>query len=568
MISPEGTDSARRWRREPQLALLVLVVVGIYFTRLTALTIRGEESRRARVAVEILENNDWIVPRQQNQIYLSRPPLGSYPIALLGMLRGKVDALAIRLPTVTAVLLTTVLIYGYSRGFLSANGALASGLVFATMGQVLEIGRLAETEATFTLLVGCSLLLWHWGYSRGWTPALTWSVGYLFCALAGLAKGPQGPVYFVAVTAVYLLACRDWRMLFGRSHVVGMATFALVLGAWQIPYYFATNLDSSIGIWVNNAAQRFEDNHRPSTLLSHLATYPLEVLTCLLPWSLLLVRYADRRFLASLGTARNPVVFLVTAIAVTFPSVWLASTAKGRYFMPLYPCFALLVGVVLERALAADPFSYLRTVWRRFSVLISGLLVAFAGIVAVASWTGVVKLQPIAQTPWFATFYLASMGLGLLIVWRTADRRAMIGLVTLCCLLGITYTGAVLNLRIRASNDAAPAVADVKQLIPAGEQLVSFGRIDHLFAYLYEQPIVYHDVPKSSDEVATDFHYFCVDKEWFGDQELPFAWEAVATVALDRNHSDKTRRHVIVGRRVDAMAEQTAPKLSNHRQGR
>ena len=44
---------------------LVLLVLGVYFSRMTALSIRGEESRRARVAYEMLETGDWLVPRVQ-----------------------------------------------------------------------------------------------------------------------------------------------------------------------------------------------------------------------------------------------------------------------------------------------------------------------------------------------------------------------------------------------------------------------------------------------------------------------------------------------------------------------
>ena len=103
---------------EVEVLLLVLLVAVAYFGRLTALTLRGEETRRAMVAAEILETGDWIVPRQQGEIYLSRPPAGSWTIAALGMARGQIDVLAIRLPSAIAVLLTTVLIYVYARQFL------------------------------------------------------------------------------------------------------------------------------------------------------------------------------------------------------------------------------------------------------------------------------------------------------------------------------------------------------------------------------------------------------------------------------------------------------------------
>ena len=58
---------ARPWRSAVEVLLLVLLVVGIYFSRMTTLTLRGEETRRADVAAEILQTGDWIVPRQQGR---------------------------------------------------------------------------------------------------------------------------------------------------------------------------------------------------------------------------------------------------------------------------------------------------------------------------------------------------------------------------------------------------------------------------------------------------------------------------------------------------------------------
>src|SRR5690606_23053787 len=100
-------ETAGAWWREQQVLLLVVPVAGVYFTRLTALNLPGEETRRAQVAAEILWTGDWVVPRQQGQIYTSRPPVGSWPSAVLAWVTGELDTLAIRLPTVCAVLMTT-----------------------------------------------------------------------------------------------------------------------------------------------------------------------------------------------------------------------------------------------------------------------------------------------------------------------------------------------------------------------------------------------------------------------------------------------------------------------------
>src|SRR5258707_4294294 len=107
-----------RWWCEAELALLLLFVVGAYFTRMTDLTIRGEESRRGLIAREMLTTGDWIVPRCQGEPLFSRPPLQNWLIAALALVRGDVDAVALRLPSDVAMLLTVLLIYGYARSLL------------------------------------------------------------------------------------------------------------------------------------------------------------------------------------------------------------------------------------------------------------------------------------------------------------------------------------------------------------------------------------------------------------------------------------------------------------------
>ena len=97
--------------------------------------------------------------------------------------------------------------------------------------------------------------------------------------------------------------------------------------------------------------------------LKHLATFPAEVLVCMLPWSVLLVAYLRRDFRRSLGSAAADVRFLACAVAVAFPTCWLVPGARNRYFAPLYPCLALLIGLVVERCCQASAAPWAR-LWR------------------------------------------------------------------------------------------------------------------------------------------------------------------------------------------------------------
>src|SRR5262245_36627477 len=99
-------QSPSKWWLEIELGLLVALAVGAYFTRMTALTVRGEESRRGLIAREMMGTGDWIVPRCQGVPLYSRPPLQNWLIAAVAAVRGDVDLVALRLPSDCAILVT------------------------------------------------------------------------------------------------------------------------------------------------------------------------------------------------------------------------------------------------------------------------------------------------------------------------------------------------------------------------------------------------------------------------------------------------------------------------------
>jgi len=551
-------------RRGLDLALLTLLVFGIYAGRITTPPLSGEETRWARGGMEMIESGDWIVPRQQGRVFPERPPLNSWAMAGAALTRGQMDAVAVRLPSVLAIWLTTLLVYCYTASFISRLGAVASAAAYATAWQVMHIGGLGESEAVFTLFLSGSLLLWHLGYVRGWPPALVWPLGYSLAAIAALTKGLQGPVYFVTVTGVYLLLRRDWRYLVRFANLGGVVCFLAIVGAWQIPFYRATNATAVHDIWFALVGDRLT----LADLIQHMATYPLETLACVAPWSLLLLELPRRRFRESLGEARPLLFFLLVAIAVTYPSVWLVAGARGRYFMPMYPCLAILAGLVVEQCALAAVASQKRRGWDMFLL---GVAVATAvGAMGILGLS-LVPIESLAQVkqPLLFAIAFAAIGLGTAIVLLRARNtsspgRAAMAIWSLAAFLGLAFNGVEKNSVNRLSNDMAPQIAEAKSEIPAPDEVVSFGPIFHRFAYFYGHTIPELPWPSNLAEVPEEVTYFCFDQRPEDTPELrtngrgrvneytpgtlPFEWEEVARIPCGRSLRDDPRFCVIIGR--------------------
>lgn len=545
----------RVWYAEPQFWCLLLLTTAIFLPRLATLTIRGEESRRAVIAREMIESGDWVVPRTQGVVRLSRPPFQNWMIAATALATGGMSPWAVRLPGFLCTLATVGVIYWYARRRLQPVGALVSGLAYASMLQVLEQGRTGETEPVFTALIASALLIWHGGLSSGWRAGAYWSVGAGLAGLAMLTKGLQAPLYFWGATWAYLILSGQRQRLWARGHALGWLAFCGVVGLWQVPFFLMMGWENSWMIYVSNVAKRFHDN-RWSTFLLHLLTYPPTVIAgCLAPWSLLLLIFTDRDARQQIGPRRDMLAFLLIAIAVCFPSVWLPPEARPRYFMPLFPCFAVLIGIATEVLIEVGNLKAIH-LWGWFTRLAS-LAMVLAGL----SLLGWAVLGHGHRTPDFnGSLIYAALVLPLGYVmwiqgvapsWHTVQR----GAVLMAAFLGMSYVGPVINDQYARSEHLPEAIAELQEQLPAGERLVSFDHVHHVFLHYFDETVQLLDPPEDLNDVPADINYFCVHVVGSEQPQLPFDWEPVAQLSVDRNHHEVPAESVIVARLVRPAAE-------------
>ncbi len=556
----ESSQGVIRWWREWQFWIVTALAATVYFSRIADLPIRGEETRRAMVAREILQTGDWIVPRQQGEPFLSRPPVGSWPIVWLAELTGNLSLVTVRLPTVLATVLTSLLVYVYARRFLSPLGALTSGLAYATFAQVLQLGRVAETEATFTFFFSAALLIWHWGYTAKWPAWRTWCLSYGLLAVATLVKSLQAPVYFGGAVGLFLIWRRDWRYLLSAAHGLGLLVFLGVFAAWQWPFYERLGWQAVRQVWASDVGLRFADVSA-RTIVMHLLTYPVQVLGCLMPWSLVLPAYLWPQFRRTIGSAAPMVAFLAIAWLVSLPTCWFVPNARPRYLMPLYPLAAPLIGLVVQRVYKAESIKAVRRGWSWLMASAPFAMIGSAIAVAVASWICGVSIPEIAQPPWFAVVYLCvAIAFAALLArnWnRWSPQAATVNVLLLATFLAITVAGVAVNSITAQDPQTRQQVAQFKQRLPAGKPLASFGRIATLFSYYWNEPIKLASpkLPATSHDLPAEaIDYFCFD--WSGETppRLPFPWRVEAVINCDRVIDENPMRCVIIGRRVEAVS--------------
>ncbi len=549
MDAPRLGDRGWDWRPWA----VVLVVFGVHFVRLGALPLRGEETRWATVAIEMLRSGDWVVPTQQGQPFLSRPPLGSWLIAASGLVWGDFSTVAVRLPTALSTLMTCLGLYHYTVGVSGRRRAgLAAGIGYATMGHVLQLGQLAESDAVFTLFLAGSLLTWHLAYTKGRTWQ-AWSGGYALAALAALTKGPQGPTYFVLPVVVFLVSRRDWRRLFSWAHAAGVVLFLTILLAWEVPFVSRLGFAGLREIWSGDTLLRFQ-GVTPLSWLASIVGFPFVLLACTAPWSLVLGTYARRDLREALGPARPAALFLATCIALTLPSCWFIPNTRGRYFLPMYPLMAVLAGLAIDRLLASDLHSTLRTRWSRFATtcaaasLLGMTIVALSGFLPFQVFRQLV--QPIGP---LLVYALMTTLLAVVVLASTGSRPRVSGSVALLAiagLVGLTFTGVGTNVNASASEDTRAAVAALKERLPGDVRLIGFGEVHHVFAYHYGTPIESRSLQQFSRNDDVDYFCLYVTETFDPRPKVPFAWEQVARISCERYRRDPSRFDMVIGRKV------------------
>jgi hypothetical protein len=287
-----------------------------------------------------------------------------------------------------------------------------------------------------------------------------------------------------------------------------------------------------------------------------MLTYPAELLAgSLLPWSVWFVLLLNRRFREHLRRWRDDFLFLGICLAVTFPSVWLAPQASLRYYMPLFPCLACLVGIVAE-AFVSEPQRGRQSAvvcWYQRAMAIA--MVAAAITLVIVSWSQPTAI--LAQPLGFSLVYLVLCGAGAAIVWRLSARLTpaalTLTLTLVACFLGFSQATVVVNIRQKSSEDARQAIRGLADKVPQGESLVSLGAAHHLFLFHLGQNVRMLPLDAQDPSGWGNGGYFCMWVKGNDVVRLCFPWKLVATISCDRNHSSDPTEIMIVGRRDETQ---------------
>ncbi|MDR2014422.1 MAG: glycosyltransferase family 39 protein [Azoarcus sp.] len=319
------------------------------------------EARRALPAQAMFATGDWLLPRLNGELYITKPPLLYWLTAAASHLLGNVDEWSVRLPSALAAVAVVFAAYRYALRRFGPWAALFTAQLLIANASFAMFARRAEIEMLLTALCfGALLAALHFiqeQAGRRWI-----LLSYFLLGLAVLAKGPVGPLFVTLPLLAYALVYREkraWQVLYDP---VGWGILLLVGGSW----FLAVSMQLGFDIWQATMQRDIFDKVH-GTDSKPLLSYFGWVLVDFLPASLLLLAAPRATWRRWKNDTR--LTALIIAVAVPLLIFTVSSDKHNKYLLPAYPLIALLAGKRL-----GELTETVRPAWKRLLPAL-GLLV-------------------------------------------------------------------------------------------------------------------------------------------------------------------------------------------------
>ncbi len=241
-------------------------------------------------------------------------------------------------------------------------------------------------------------------------------------------------------------------------------------------------------------------------------------------------------------------MFLAVSIGFAFLTCYVAPTARNRYLAPMLPLAALLIGLAGQQcaSAAAGPLRRLRRDYFIFAGILCAGLGFWFTIATVLRLGGFHGQQPALFALIFALAAAAATAIAFSTSATVSAGAERLGVLTLAAFLGLTYSGAIINVFVSTWHPIGAEVAAATTAIPKGE-LVSIGPVNHMFLYYYGRPIRLLSGNAAVAGQHPGWTWFCMN----GGADMPridLPYEKLGTISMETAYSDNPRHTVIIGR--------------------
>ena len=369
------------------------------------------EPRESIVAMTMLTDGNWIMPRNSYGEIAYKPPFFHWCIAVVSAIQGKVTEAGSRLPSAIALLLMTLGGYIFFLRRTGKRTALLTVLVGFTAFEIHRAGANCRVDMVLTALItGALYRLYEW-YDKG-MKGVAWSA-VLLMGLATMTKGPVGSILPCLSMGIFLLLKRQnfWKVLL-KMTVFGV--FSLVFYAIWFYAAWQTAGDDFINLVYEENIGRMTGT---MTYKVHVLPWTFNIISVVagfVPWTLLFlialffvnwkvffgnlwqwwtdnvgvrIRSLFENINFALAKAHDIDIFSLVCTAAIFIFYCIPESKRSVYLMPIYPFIGYFVARYILYCADTRP-KPLRIFGSILAVLTSVLFIAFI----------IVKLQLVPES--------------------------------------------------------------------------------------------------------------------------------------------------------------------------
>ncbi|CAG0977939.1 Undecaprenyl phosphate-alpha-4-amino-4-deoxy-L-arabinose arabinosyl transferase [Myxococcaceae bacterium] len=360
------------------VAAASLVAVGALLYRVTQEPLDAGYVRYLGIADEIVRTGDWIQLRIVDRLYLEKPPLFFWILAVPMALLGSVPNWAPHVPGLLALAVASYSVYRLAREVYGpGEPALAATLLFATTWEAFNQAtgkRLDLLFAAWVTAAFASFFLGSGGTRRESARPALLALAWVFVAFAVMTKGPLAILFFLLGVGGFAAWSGRSATLVSRGSFAGIALFVAICAIWPVLLGARLGFEEAFATY----AQRSFTTRRAGVFL-YLAHLPEQAI----PWSVFLPALAVA-FLRRRGVRGSDALrFLAAWFLAVFIPLHFSEARHSRYLLPASPALGLLLVSLWYAPLdstSASPALAIRL--RRYGALALFGLVGLAGIAA------------------------------------------------------------------------------------------------------------------------------------------------------------------------------------------
>ncbi len=339
-MQDSGMGSTAVAAKKKRIACLGFVLVFSAFSLFYNLGGRSLENhdgvRYAECAREILETGDWVMMHLGGRIYVDKPPLHFWIVALSYRLFG-VNAMAARVPSAVFGLIGVLATLFFAARIDRENRRTAihaASFLVSAYGYALY-ARTSRIDVGFAVLFSLCLVCFYLGSETDSTRrrALCYAFSWFFMGCAFLDKGPAA---FLAlpVMAVFLFARREKGNTTGRTLSATSAVLLLTILPWIVLLWFHKDFDPYLSLL------------KSATIMTRKAGffyYFPEFFKKFFPGAIFLPVAASALWRGRRIFRENSgMLFCLIWAALYLAAIHLTSVRNHRYLLPAYPPLAVL----------------------------------------------------------------------------------------------------------------------------------------------------------------------------------------------------------------------------------